>query len=159
MNEVVRTNVLPSDLNAIKEIVESTGFFHDYEVDIAVELAEERLKRGIESGYEFIFYEVDGKPVSYSCYGKIPCTRSSYDLYWIATHNDYRGKGIGKKVLRLTEQKIAESGGKGIYVETSSKEQYQPTRKFYEITGYKEIARFKDFYDTNDDKVVYVKVV
>lgn len=92
-----RTKPVPEEAKRIREIVESTGFFHDHEVDVAVELVEERLKEGDSGHYQFIFAEVDGVVEGYACYGFIACTKSGYDLYWLATHNEYRGKGIGKK--------------------------------------------------------------
>jgi ribosomal protein S18 acetylase RimI-like enzyme len=149
----------PKDPARIKEIVSSTGFFRDDEIHVAVELVEEWLAKGEASGYEFLFAEVDGETVAYSCYGLIPCTLHSYDLYWIATHKDFMNKGIGRALLRETEKAIWGSGGIGIYVETSSKDQYAPTRAFYEKNGYILKARYEDFYDRGDDKVVYIKRV
>ena len=156
---IIRNIPNKEDIIAIAEIVRSTGFFREDEITVAVELVEERLAKGLASGYEFLFAEYGGKTVAYSCYGLIPCTLQSYDLYWIASHNDYRGMGIGRHLLMLTEQEIKKAGGNGIYVETSSKEQYLPTRKFYEKNNYQLKARFEDFYDIDDDKLVYVKYV
>ena len=68
-------------------------------------------------------------------------------------------RGIGKRLLSETESHIRSLGGKGIYAETSSKALYAPTRAFYERNGYLVRARFEDFYDAGDDKVVYVKVL
>jgi ribosomal protein S18 acetylase RimI-like enzyme len=154
---ILRTEVKDSDPAAIREIVRSSGFFREDEVEVAVELAEERLAKGAASGYEFIFAEVNGTVVSYACFGLIPCTLVSYDLYWIATHNDHRGTGVGKIVLAEVEKTIRTLGGKAIYVETSGMEKYEPTRAFYLKNGYPEKARFEDFYAEGDDKVVYVK--
>jgi ribosomal protein S18 acetylase RimI-like enzyme len=153
----IRTTPVPEDIQSIREIVESTGFFRADEIDIAVELVEERLSKGKSSGYEFLFACQNMKPVAYSCYGLIPCTIKSYDLYWIVTHNNCRGMGIGSYLLKLTEQEIAKNGGYGIYAETSSREQYESTRKFYEKNDYQMKACFENFYDDSDDKVVYVK--
>jgi hypothetical protein len=47
--------------------------------------------------------------------------------------------------------------GRRVYVETSSKAKYEPTRAFYVRCGYAEEARFRGFYAEDDDKVVYVK--
>jgi len=153
----LREEVRESDPESIRNIVTSTGFFNEEEISLAVELMEERLSKGIASGYYYVFAEKDNKPVCFTCYGKIPCTKYSYDLYWIATHKDLQGTGIGKKLLYLTEDKIKEHGGRSVYIETSSRKQYDPTRMFYLRCGYDEIARLKDFYDTNDDKVMYLK--
>ena len=91
-----RTNVLPEDVYAVEKIVKSTGFFNAEEEEMAVELVEERLLIGDASGYFFIFAEIEGKVCSYSCYGPIDGTQDSYDFYWLATLNEYRGQGIGK---------------------------------------------------------------
>jgi GNAT superfamily N-acetyltransferase len=159
INYKFRMEVYPSDVEVVRDIVVSTGFFRDDEVHVAVSLVEERVKTGKASGYEFIFLEMDGKPVAYSCFGIIPCSLLSYDLYWIVTHHDYRGKGLGSILLKETENQIAKMGGKAVYVETSSKEHYLPTQRFYEKNAYDLKARFIDFYDFGDDKLVYVKNV
>jgi len=152
-----RQNVKPEDIEHVREIVVSTGFFYDFEIPVAVELVEDRIAEGEESGYFFIFAEVEGKTVSYSCYGPIAGTDAGYDLYWIVTHNDYRGLGIGKKLLDETHKVVKNRGGRYIIAETSSLEKYTPTRQFYEKNNYDKEAIIKDFYLTGDDKVIYVK--
>ena len=69
------------------------------------------------------------------------------------------GRGIGKLLIKETETDIRELGGQGIYVETSSRELYTPTRVFYEKNGYSQKATFENFYDNGDHKVVYVKYI
>lgn len=150
-----RSEPVLADIENIREIIASSGFFQPHEIPVAVELVEERLEKGVESGYSFIFVELYGETVAYSCFGEIPCTKGSYDLYWIATHDKFRGKGIGKKLMGETVKAIAKLGGRSIYIETSSKELYEPTRKFYENLGCSTEAILKDFYDTNDHKYIY----
>ncbi len=152
-----RENVLPGDSAAVRAIVASTGFFYDHEVDVAVELVDERLQKGLGSGYLFLFAEQSGRVVGYSCYGEIACTDGSYDLYWIAVDNDCRNQGIGKNLLEKTEALIAGRKGRAIWVETSGQEKYLPTRKFYLRFGYRQEAVLKGFYADDDDKVIYVK--
>jgi ribosomal protein S18 acetylase RimI-like enzyme len=152
-----RQDVRAGDAARVREIVESTRFFYDYEVDVAVELVEERLNRGEESGYHFLFAEQDGRTVGYSCYGPIACTSGSFDLYWIAVHDDFRNRGIGKKLLQKSEEQIAGMQGRAVWVETSSQPKYEPTRQFYLRSGYTVEAVLKDFYAENDDKVVFIK--
>jgi D-alanine-D-alanine ligase len=156
---MLREDVRPADANAVREMVSSTGFFADHEVDVAVELVQDRLARGSASDYLFLFADVDGRTVGYACYGRIACTVHSFDLYWIAVHNDYRDRGIGKVLLRASEEAIARAGGRRIYVETSSREQYTPTRAFYERCNYTVEAVLADFYAPGDGKVIFVKAV
>jgi ribosomal protein S18 acetylase RimI-like enzyme len=163
MNQPLKINyrdiVVPADVAIVADIVKSTGFFNQEEINVAVELVEDRLSSGESSGYYFIFAEIDGQAAAYSCYGPIHGTHSSFDIYWIATHNNQRGKGIGKILLKETEKRIILAKGKNIYVETASKPQYEPTRKFYDNCGYILEARLTQFYADDDDKLIYVKRV
>ena len=155
----LRTEPKFEDIESIRKIVTSTGFFYDYEIPVAVELIQERIEKGIASEYFFVFADFEGQTIAYTCFGPIACTKSSYDLYWIATQNDFRGKGIGKLILEESEKEIAKLGGKGIYIETSSKPLYAPTQQFYIKCGYKIEAILKDFYDIDDDKLIFTKFI
>jgi GNAT superfamily N-acetyltransferase len=157
MNLTFRTTPVKSDIKSVREIVESTKFFYDHEVEIAVELVVERLNLGEETGYYFVFADVDGVTVAYSCFGPITMSKTCFDLYWIATHNDYRGKGIGKKLLDETFKAAREMGCKIIIAETSGLPHYAPTRAFYDSTQFELEARLKDFYTMGDDKLFYTK--
>jgi D-alanine-D-alanine ligase len=154
-----RSEILKADLKNVREIVSSTDFFSTEEVEIAVELVDERLIKGESSGYHFLFAEIEGKTIAYSCFGPIPATKLSYDLYWIAVHKDYQNLGLGKIILAESESLIDQLGGKRIYVETSGKEQYIATRKFYLSCNYKEEAVLEDFYAPGDAKYLYLKVL
>lgn len=156
---VLRDDVRPGDAAAIRAIVRSSGFFHDHEIDVAVELVEDRLSRGPASDYRFLLADAGGRTVGYACYGEIACTVGSYDLYWIAVHEEWRGRGLGRRLLAETERRIAASGGRRVYVETSSRPQYEPTRGFYERCGYTVAATLADFYAPGDGKVIFCKVV
>ncbi len=153
----LRYDVREQDLATVREIVESTGFFYPSEVDVAVELVEERLRKGEASGYFFAFAELDGRTVGYSCYGPIACTASSFDIFWIAIHSDAQRHGMGKWLMSVTEELIFGRGGERIYVETSGREHYLPTRKFYDRCGYQQVAELPEFYGEQDSKVIYLK--
>jgi ribosomal protein S18 acetylase RimI-like enzyme len=155
----LREDVMPKDPQAVRRITQSSGFFTAEEIDTAVELVEERLAKGTKSGYWFFFAEKDGRAVGYSCFGPIACTKSSFDLYWIAVDSDQRGTGLGTLLLAESEKRIRQMGGTRIYVETSSRSLYDPTRAFYLKRGYREEARLPDFYGPGDAKVMYAKTV
>jgi len=152
-----RKTVVPSDTISVTQILKSTGFFKPHEIDVAIELVEDRLKNGVGCGYQFYFLEIEGRTVAYGCYGEIPCTIKNYDLYWLAVDNNFRGKGLGSILLEKIEADIQSHAGRGIYIETSNKEQYTPTIAFYEKCNYEQVAVFKDFYDIEDNKAVYYK--
>ncbi|MCU0553578.1 MAG: GNAT family N-acetyltransferase [Syntrophales bacterium] len=143
----------------MRDIVASTGLFRPDEIGIAVELVEERLRVGPASGYHFIFAEREGRVLGYSCYGPVPLTLQSYDLYWIAVRKDVQGTGIGRMLLERSEAAVIELGGRRVYIETSSKAMYRDTRRFYELNGYRAEATLKEFYSPGDHKVIYVKAL
>jgi len=149
----------PADVEPVGRLASSSGFFYPAEVAVAVELIEERLAKGLRSGYHFIFADLAGRPAAYSCFGPIACTEVSFDLYWIVVDEDLRGRGLGRELLARTEAAVAALGGRRIYVETSARPQYQPTRSFYENVGYRLEAALRDFYAPGDDKLIYLKVL
>lgn len=154
---IYRESLQENDPEVIGEIVKSSGFFYPDEIAVAVELARENLEKGPESsGYHFILAESEKKVLGYTCFGPIPCTKNSYDLYWIAVHEEYRNLGLGKKLLKESETKIKALGGKKVYIETSSRDLYLSTRQFYLGYGYKIEAVLKEFYDQGDDKLIFV---
>jgi len=155
----LRYEVHPSDPEAIRRLTESTGFFYPYEVDVAEELVLDRLSKGNESEYSFVFAEQDGRVVGYTCFGPIACTASSFDFYWIAVDPDQQGKGLGQLLLSETERLIKKAKGVRVYVETSQRPLYDSTRTFYERNGYVAESVLKDFYGPGDGKVTYSKVL
>ncbi|NPV03372.1 MAG: GNAT family N-acetyltransferase [Syntrophaceae bacterium] len=156
---MLRADVRGGDAEAVRDIVSSTGLFRPDEIAIAVELVEERLRVGPASGYHFLFAERDGRILGYSCYGPVPLTLHSYDLYWIAVRKECQGSGIGSLLLSRSEAAIAGLGGRRVYIETSSKAIYRGTRRFYERNGYRAEATLREFYAPGDSKMIYVKAL
>ncbi len=152
-----RNEVRESDAEAIRSLVARTDMFTSEEVAIAGELVEERTARGRISGYDFVVGESDGRIIAYACYGIIPGTEDRYDLYWIAVDRDLQGKGAGKEAHARVEQAVREAGGTRLYADTSSREQYAPTRRFYRTLGYRKAAEMQDFYREGDGKVIFMK--
>lgn len=158
MKLTFRETVTPSDLEAVRKIVESTGFFTGEEVDVAVELVDAGLTSEGLSSYHFIFCDDNrGNVVGYTCFGPVICTEGSFDLYWIAVHRDSQGSGLGKALLVRTEERIREMGGVRIYIETASRDLYKPTQGFYLKSGYGQDAVLRDYYAKGDSKIIYVK--
>ena len=152
-----RTVVLAEDVEAVRQLVEATGFFHAYEVEIAAELVSETLSKGESAGYHFLFVDGETGLKAYACFGPIPCTVSSFDLYWIAVAPQEQRSGWGRRVMSEVEKRVKSLGGTQIYIDTSGKAQYSPTRSFYERCGYKLAASLPDFYAPDDAKLIYAK--
>ncbi len=152
-----REPLRPEDREAVGRLVRATGFFSEQEIGIAVELVEERLAKGEASGYSFLFAESADRLLGYACFGPIPGTVSSFDLYWIAVDPGEQGHGIGRTLIAGAERIMAKRGAGRIYADTSSRPRYDPTRAFYLACGYREAAFLADFYGPGDGKVIFVK--
>lgn len=148
-----------SDIENVRRIVSSSSFFNADEIDIAVELVMDNYEKKEKSDYRFIFADEAGLTAGYSCFGHICGTESSYDLYWIAVDESLRGRGIGKKLLEETVSAVNSLGGGRIYAETSSKEQYVPTRHFYLSNSFFQEAFIDNFYSPGDGKLIYTRIV
>jgi ribosomal protein S18 acetylase RimI-like enzyme len=154
----LREELRPEDAAVIEALVRATGRFSPAEVAIAAELVEEGL-RSPQGDYRFVVADRDGRVAGYSCYGAIPGTRTSFDLYWIAVDPPLQGCGLGRRLLAWTERSIAGLGGRRVWVDTSGRPDYAPTRAFYGAAGYRVEATLADFYADGDDKVIFVKLL
>jgi len=150
------------DRERIHQILVATNRFTEEEVRIADELVESAVEHPEKGDYVVhVLEEPDSGPSKavqgYVCYGPTPMTDGVFDLYWIAVDLRSQGLGFGQLLLRFVENEVRRQRGRMLLIETSSKESYGPTMRFYERSGYDEISRIKDFYRIEDDKVVFCK--
>jgi len=156
-NLIFRTEPCFKDRDRIREIIHTTGVFHPYEVDVAIELIDAGMTEWGKKEYFFIFADKGSETTGYICYGPIRMTRDRYDIYWIAVRKNLHGMGIGSLLLNRGEKHIRELGGESIFVETSSKDSYKRARDFYIKHSYREVARVPDYFAQDDDKVIFMK--
>lgn len=159
-NQIIyRRETKESDLKDFREVLESSGFFYDYEIEAAEDFLKYQLEDGDESGIYYFVAEENDKMIGFICFGHDACTVSTHILYWMAVHADYRGKGVGKALLKKFEDFVVSQGGTKIVGETSGRELYKPTRDFYVKNGYQLAAEIPDYYSKGDSRVTIVKDV
>ena len=141
------------DPEKIRALIEATGVFSAEEAEVAARLAETTLD-GSET-YRWLLADVGDTLVGYTCFDRIELTKASFDLYWIAVLPEYGGKGLALDLMARTAKFIKTKRGTQIFAETSSREPYARARAFYLKAGFAEVARFEDFYDEGDDKVIF----
>lgn len=155
------TQPKPDEQETLVALTEATGFFNAAEVAIVREMLEAFFENSASEEYLWIVYRdaPDAPPLGYCCYGPASLAVGTYDLYWIAVDKRAQSKKIGSALLEYMETDLARRGARQIYVETSDKPQYAPTRAFYEKRGYARVARFRDYYALGDGKVIYFKAL
>jgi len=147
-----------ADRPAIADLIVSAGNFNPTEMDCALELVDIYLMHPGQADYRVLVAEdLAAKVQGYACWGPVPLTRGTYDLYWIATRPDARGRGFGRALMNCVEDKVLELNGRILALETSAKASYARTVGFYRRLGYEEVVRIRDFYDVGDDKIIFMK--
>lgn len=160
MNLKMDTQIRPlltQDKPSLMRLLKDTPEFIPEELVVAEYLCDCYLKDGEESGYYTFVLSDSLSVLGYICFGPTPMTSGTWDIYWIAVARETRGKGLGKKLLSFAEEKIKEAQGRLIMIETSSKPDYEPTRRFYRSLGYEVIANIPDFYAPGDSKILFWK--
>src|SRR5512133_1439572 len=129
---LISEGITKGDRDKIEEILRSTDFFYEFEIKIALEIADTTIKEGMEkSGYYWLKAVDEDGMVAFANYGKEDFSVHSWDLYWIAVHQNSRHKKLGSALLKAVEEKVREYGGKILWIETSGRPLYAPTEKFY----------------------------
>ncbi len=147
-----------ADRPRLAGLLEAIAAFNAADRAVALELIDDALAKGAVSDYRFICAEEeDGGLAGYICFGKVPLTESSWDLYWIAVGPASTGRGTGRGLLEAAARACRRQGGTRLFAETSSLPAYGPARAFYEATGFRLVSRIPDFYAPGNDRLTYAK--
>lgn len=158
-NDITIRPVRADDRAALEAALRSDETFHEEEVAVALELVDESIRGSDDYGILVAVLGADGgeRVAGYICYGPTPMTAGTYDLYWVVTHVDARGRGVAGTLVEAMEGDLSKRGGNGIRVETSQLDGYEAARRLYEGRGYHERGRLPDFYRPGDDLIIYYK--
>ncbi len=154
----IRTTIKKKDKEAIRRLLDESGFFYPFETEVVMEIFEETLRKGEEdSGYHWLIVEEEGDLVGFANYGANPVTLHSWDLYWLAIAEQRKNSGLGTLLLTRTEEMVRHKGGKILWIETSGRPLYQPTVEFYHRRGYTLEASLPEYYGPGDPKLIFRK--
>ena len=145
-----------ADSDRAVELVAATGVFRPDEVEVAREVFDGAVDH---PGGDYLgcgVYDAD-ELVGFALYGPTPCTVGTWDLYWIVVDPSQQGSGLGRHLMTAAEQAVLDGGGRLVIVETSSRDDYAPTRAFYDALGYNRVAHIREYYAPGDDLIVYGK--
>lgn len=142
----------------LMELAHKIELFLPNDHDIIEELwAEFAAKGDARSHYHFVVASQGDAFLGFACYGQRPLTDGTFDLYWIGVDQCQQGRGIGKAILRVVEDKVRTCNGRMLIAETEGKASFEPTRRFYLSAGYTVEARIRDFYRPNEDLFIFIK--
>jgi len=157
----VRIRALEADDQPdLEQLLQRVAVFEPHEIKVAMELVTSAL--GTSGDYSIYVAEEmadrrRGSVVGYVCHGHNPVTDAIHDIYWIAVDPRLQGRGVGVRLIEFTEQQVGASRGRGIVIETSSRDEYAAARRLYERCGYLKAADIPDFYKPVDHQLIYIK--
>ena len=154
---ILRDRLRTSDRDAIARILVAAGAFREEEIAIGLELVDESLHPGPSTDYQWWLAERDGRIVGFACFGPVPLTEGTFDLYWIAILPEMRGTGIADRLDEAVTDSVRKVGGRLLLAETSSTPPYEAARRFYRRRGYDVVERIADFYRVGDDRLTFGK--
>ena len=149
--------LIATDRPPVMELLRATNNFCAEELDVAAELMDAVVDNPAQKDYYAFVDEQAGQVCGVLILGPVPATTGTWDMYWIAVHPDFHGKGIAQSLERWAESMVRERQGYWLLAETSSQPGYQRTRAFYTKQGYAVLARISDYYKAADDLIVFGK--
>jgi len=145
------------DLPGIEKMLRDVQVFNEDEIICGVELAQQTLAG--EEGYHWVLAVEDGALVGLICYGTVPLTQGTWDLYWILRSPGAVSRGVAKALLEACEEDLRNHGGRLLVLNTSGTPAYQPARDFYLRNGFELSARLKEYYRPGDDLCIFTKQI
>lgn len=146
----------PPDRESILQLLRSDSTFNEEEITVAMEVIDAAIAAPGQD-YDALVVEEGGRVVAYVCFGRTPMTDGTWDLYWIATHRDARGRGHASRLVRAMEAELLAARARIVRIETSQLEAYGAAREFYRRLQYEEVGRIRDFYRPGDDLIILAK--
>ena len=147
------------DREEILQLVRATKNFSEAEVAIAEELIDICIGKADQNDYYAFVAEVERRVAGFLLLGPTPATTGTYDMYWIAAHPDFQGRGIAQELDDFAVHFVKDRGGYLLIAETSSQPSYERTRAFYIKQRYETLARIADYYKPGDDLIIFGKRV
>jgi ribosomal protein S18 acetylase RimI-like enzyme len=146
----------------LESILHATGVFSPDETRVALELLDEACRTPAHDcshpPYSVLgSFTPDGELVGFACYGPTPGTDRTFDLYWIAVDPAHGRAGFASLLIDEVERRLQGQTARLLVVETSSRSDYLPARRFYARRGYAEAARIAGFYAPDDDRIILTK--
>lgn len=145
----------PVDLEHAKRIIDENQMFpSEYLDDMTKEFLSE------QSSDVWFVAENDAQEIVAITYcAPERMTEGTWNLLLIAVAKMHQGQGVGRQVMSFVEDYLRRENVRILLVETSGLPAFELTRKFYPLCGYQQVATIPEYYDKDDDKVVFWKLL
>ena len=140
-----------ADLPAIKLVLADTDLFPPEMLD---DMIAPFMNGADDERWLVCETEADGV-VGFSYTRLEALTEGVWNLLAIGFRAEHQGSGFGSRLIEEVEQSLA--GERLLLVETSSLDDFENTRHFYNSRGYSQEAVIADYWAEGDDKIIFCK--
>lgn len=147
------------DRDPIKRIAVDAGLFTADDVEMFDEMLDGFFDGSLVD-HSWLVAERGGAVVGGAYVAPEPFGDAVWNLYFLAVDPDAQGSGAGTTLIEEVEALLKGFGAERarvLIVETSSIDQYEPTRAFYARRGFDEESTIREFYGPGDSKVTFWK--
>ncbi len=152
-------NLRPMYLGDIRHVIK---IIDQYDDDDSADAEKDYENNGFED--QFVF-ELNDKIIGVTGFRRVPATDNTAWLSWTYVDKNHSGQGYGKTMLDQLLNKLTEQDARKIFVKVSNYndpedgEIYQYAHKLYQSLGFELELTNKDFYDEDEDQLIYGKVL
>ena len=141
-----------ADLSAIKLILADTELFPP---DMLEELIEPFLQGNEQRDRGLVCETLPDGVVGFSYTRFEELADSVWNLLAIGFRADQQGSGFGTQLIEEVERSL--TGERLLIIETSSLDNFNNTRNFYQSRGYVQEAVIRDYWADGEDKIIFKK--
>ena len=142
------------DTLAALELVNSTGMFSHEER----QMIEARIREHFVGAADSLWltYDDQGLRGIVYCLAE-PMTQGTWNMLMLLVRKASQGQGVGSALVQEAQKLLTAQEARLLIVETSGTDDFEGAKKFYGKCGFTEVARIPDFYNAQDDKVIFTK--
>lgn len=144
-----------SDLSQIIKIAETSELFNGD----GIEIIKDKFTQYCQGNKDIWLILSDPSSIGIVYCKPEDMTDGTWNTLMLIVSEEYRNRGYGKYLMNFLENELTKIKARLMIVETSSSHEFETARHFYPKLGYKLEAIIKDFYTSNDDKLIFTKSI
>jgi ribosomal protein S18 acetylase RimI-like enzyme len=147
-----------TDIASIIDVAIDAGLFSPDEAMFLEDELKKHFSANTGDSYLLVI-ELDGDPVGGAYLELAKATDGAWYLMMIAIRAIVQGRGHGRALITYAESLLKEDNQRILFVETSGTDGFAQTREFYLKCGYEREAQVRDYYATDEDMVLFRKLL
>jgi len=147
-----------NDAQDIADLAVDSGLFAADDAGIVTTMMADYFGSKSNQSYLCVLDE-DDEPLAVAYYEAAPATDRTWYLTMIAVRHSRQGQGRGGRLMQHVEDDLRARGQRLLLVATSGLATFRRARAFYERCGFEQESRVRDYYEPEDDLILFRKAL